>query len=226
MLVSQSTLAPAPGASHPRLSPAVTLVLVAARDEEQVLHHALQTLERERQAFRTASTLAEGCQRLLNEPIDLVLIDVRFPSEAILGAIFRFRRIAPSVRIVVYAKEQGLSTCIDAVPISKPETALASIGQPDGSHGSAGVHRIDVSSLQTLRGNGPPTPVSVLPLSDRQLAILKHLAEGLSVKEIASKLRVSYKSVDSLKYRMMRRLRIHDRVDLTRFAIREGLIAP
>ena len=63
-------------------------------------------------------------------------------------------------------------------------------------------------------------------LSDRQLEILRHLASGLSVKEIARTMRMSYKSIDSLKYRLMRRLAIHDRVGLTLYAIREGLIAP
>jgi DNA-binding NarL/FixJ family response regulator len=63
-------------------------------------------------------------------------------------------------------------------------------------------------------------------LSARQLDLLRHLASGLSVKEIAHAMRMSYKSVDSLKYRLMRRLAIRDRVGLTRFAIREGLVTP
>ena len=60
-------------------------------------------------------------------------------------------------------------------------------------------------------------------LSIQQLAILRHLARGKSVKEIAVALGRSEKSIDSHKYRIMNRLGIHDRVELCRFAIREGL---
>jgi DNA-binding NarL/FixJ family response regulator len=61
-------------------------------------------------------------------------------------------------------------------------------------------------------------------LSDRQLEVLRHLAYGLSVKDVARKMHISVKSVDSHKYRIMQSLEIHDRVDLARYAIREGLV--
>ncbi len=61
-------------------------------------------------------------------------------------------------------------------------------------------------------------------LSDRQIEVLRNLAFGLSVKDVARRMHISVKSVDSHKYRIMQALGIHDRVDLARFAIREGLV--
>ena len=63
-------------------------------------------------------------------------------------------------------------------------------------------------------------------LTPRQLEVLRHLAEGYSVKEAAKRMLLSAKSVDNHKYRIMRKLGICDRVELARFAIREGLIPP
>ncbi len=63
-------------------------------------------------------------------------------------------------------------------------------------------------------------------LTDRQLEVLVHLAEGKRVKEIADLLSISEKAVESHKYRLMNRLGIHDRVELCRWAIREGLVEP
>jgi DNA-binding NarL/FixJ family response regulator len=63
-------------------------------------------------------------------------------------------------------------------------------------------------------------------LSDRQLEVLRNLAYGMSVKDVARRMRISVKSVDSHKYRIMQSLGIHDRVDLARYAIREGLVCP
>lgn len=60
-------------------------------------------------------------------------------------------------------------------------------------------------------------------LSIMQLSILRHLAGGKAVKEIARLLDRSEKSIDSHKYRIMHRLGVHDRVALCRYAIREGV---
>jgi DNA-binding NarL/FixJ family response regulator len=58
------------------------------------------------------------------------------------------------------------------------------------------------------------------------LEILQLLACGDSLKMVASKLKLSKKSIDGHKYRMMRKLNVKDRVLLSRLAIREGLIQP
>ena len=63
-------------------------------------------------------------------------------------------------------------------------------------------------------------------LTKRQQEILKHLALGDSVKEVARKLFLAPKSVEGHKHRIMRKLGIHDRVLLARYAIRNGLILP
>jgi len=63
-------------------------------------------------------------------------------------------------------------------------------------------------------------------LTSRQLEVLRQLAKGASVKEVAKLMHLSQKSVDSHKYRIMHKLGIHDRVQLARFAIREGLMLP
>ncbi len=63
-------------------------------------------------------------------------------------------------------------------------------------------------------------------LTNRQIEVLRYLAWGHSVKQIAKMMHLSEKSVDSHKYRIMNRLGIHDRVKLALFAIREQLIDP
>lgn len=72
--------------------------------------------------------------------------------------------------------------------------------------------------------NGAPHSLS--SLTARQIEVLRNLANGASVKEVAAKMNLSEKSVDSHKYRIMRRLGIHDRVKLALFAVREGLVLP
>lgn len=61
-------------------------------------------------------------------------------------------------------------------------------------------------------------------LTLRQLQVLRHLVRGESVKEVASTMTLSERAIESHKYRIMQKLGIHDRVELARFAIREGLM--
>ena len=63
-------------------------------------------------------------------------------------------------------------------------------------------------------------------LSNRQQEILTCLAMGDSVKDAAKKLFLAPKSVEGHKHRIMKKLGIHDRVLLARYAIRQGLILP
>jgi len=61
-------------------------------------------------------------------------------------------------------------------------------------------------------------------LTLRQIQVLRHLARGESVKEVAKIMMLSERAIESHKYRIMQKMGIHDRVVLTRFAIREGLM--
>jgi DNA-binding NarL/FixJ family response regulator len=61
-------------------------------------------------------------------------------------------------------------------------------------------------------------------LTDRQIQVLKLVAEGHRTREVAKRLGLSVKTVESHRSEIMKRLRIHDVVSLVRYAIRVGLI--
>jgi len=63
-------------------------------------------------------------------------------------------------------------------------------------------------------------------LTSRQTEVLRHLVRGESVKEVSRTMALSERAIESHKYRIMRKLGIHDRVELARYAIREGLAIP
>ncbi len=63
-------------------------------------------------------------------------------------------------------------------------------------------------------------------LTPREIEILRYLAQGMSAKELAKVMKISPKTVDNHKTSLMAKLDIHNRVDLARFAFREGLATP
>ena len=64
------------------------------------------------------------------------------------------------------------------------------------------------------------------PLSPREKEILKLIADGLSSREIADQLEISFKTAVAHRYHIMEKLQIHDVVTLVRYALRNKLIAP
>ncbi len=77
-----------------------------------------------------------------------------------------------------------------------------------------------------MRGGGAPADVPFEVLTPRQREVLQLIAEGLSNKEIASRLDLSVKTVETHRTELMERLGIHGVAGLVRYAIRGGLVHP
>jgi DNA-binding NarL/FixJ family response regulator len=72
----------------------------------------------------------------------------------------------------------------------------------------------------------PAEPTADDELTQRQIEILKLIAQGSASKEIAFELGLSSKTIDVHRARIMERLQLNDIASLTRYAVRKGLIAP
>ncbi|MEK6674133.1 MAG: response regulator transcription factor [Planctomycetota bacterium] len=78
--------------------------------------------------------------------------------------------------------------------------------------------------IQTHENRHKPTENGrINPLTKRECEVATLLAEGLSVKEVAKSLHVSAKTVDTHKTRLMSKLGVHNRVELVRVALQNGL---
>jgi DNA-binding NarL/FixJ family response regulator len=78
----------------------------------------------------------------------------------------------------------------------------------------------------SLAGEGfADTEHEAAPLSSREREVLQLLAEGKSTRETAARLFVSVKTVETHRQHVMRKLDLHTVAELTRYAIREGIVA-
>ena len=76
--------------------------------------------------------------------------------------------------------------------------------------------------LGTLARARPPSDGGDVDLSDREAEVLLLIAQGHSNKEIASRLKISTKTVETYKARSMEKLGLMGRADMVRFALQEG----
>lgn len=72
------------------------------------------------------------------------------------------------------------------------------------------------------RRSSPPGSVAVVSLSEREAEVVRHLAQGLTMKEIAAQLSLSPRTLETYRARAMEKLGLKNRADLVRYAIHRG----
>lgn len=162
---------------------------------------------------------------------DIVVMDIDMPGMICFGAVAQMRTSLPDLKVVFLSAffhdhyiEQALKVGASGYVVKgdPPSTLFDALREVagGGSYFSKDVRsRLvcndgDVSSDTGTRTNS---------LTNREVEVLRYLARGLSKKEIARTMHISVKTVEHHTTSVMRKLDIHDRVELARYAIREGL---
>lgn len=163
---------------------------------------------------------------------DVILMDISMPVLRGLDAVRRIRKRSPGAKVLmltIYEDEDVVARCLEAgawgyiVKDAPPSQLVYAIeaAAHDQQYMSPKVMK-PVVGRYVKREEKSSTRYDLL--SDREREILVLLAQGASLKEIASQLNLSVKTVDAHKYNLMRKLDLHDRAGLIRYAIRSKLI--
>lgn len=215
---------------------ATTRILLA--DDHALVRRGLRLIldgEPDLQVVAEAGDGAEAVDLATREAVDLAIIDIAMPRMTGLQAARELSRRAPAVRVLMLSMYDNEQYLFEALKVGACGYVLKSVADRDlleacraAMRGEPFLYPGAVTALirDYLRRSRTSEAVPDRILTPREEEIVKLIAEGHSAKDIADVLVISVKTVDRHRANILHKLGLRDRLELTRFAIRAGLVEP
>jgi DNA-binding NarL/FixJ family response regulator len=211
-------------------------VRVLVADDHEIVRRGLRLVmdqEPDLEVVAEAADGAEAVERALSDEIHLAILDVSMPRMTGLQAVRELAKRKPALRTLILSMYENDQFLFEALKSGASGYVLKSGADRD----------IVEACRAAMRGETflYPTAVSTLvkdfleegksadrfdPLTPREQQVLKLIAEAHPSKEIAAMLSISIKTVERHRANILEKLGMRDRVELTRYAIRRGLVEP
>jgi two-component system response regulator NreC len=199
-------------------------------DDHVLVRQGLRSLL-ESEGFIVAGEAADGheaTQLVRSESVDVAVLDISMPRFNGLNAALELVRTCPRVRVIVLTQHDEPQYVAEAFRCGVRGYVLKSQAARDLTHAIRIVCRGEVYLSPGVSGAVAQSYASstavTATLSVRERQVLQLIAEGESTKEIAVRLGISAKTVETHRFKLMRKLDIHDTAGLVRYAIRHGII--
>lgn len=164
---------------------------------------------------------------------DVVLMDLNLGEQSGVDAIRRLTADVPSARVLVLSASGAHSDVLEAVKAGASGYLVKSASVDelvDAVHRTAVGDAVFTAGLAGLvlgeyrRMAVDPQPgEEPVRLTDRETEVLREVAKGLTARQIAKRLVISHRTVENHVQSTLRKLQLHNRVELARYAIEHGL---
>jgi DNA-binding NarL/FixJ family response regulator len=185
--------------------------------------------------YEVTAAVGEGEQAVRVAPAarpDVVVLDLQLPDLSGVEVVRRLTAVDPGIRVLMLSASGEQQDVLDALKAgalgyllksAKPAELLDAVartaaGDPVFTVGLAGLVLGEYRRLAAV----PAAPVDIPRLTDRETEVLRLVAKGLSYKQIAERLVVSHRTVQNHVQNTLGKLQLHNRVELTRYAIEQG----
>jgi len=163
---------------------------------------------------------------------DVILMDISMPVMSGIDATKRLCAEMPDVRILVLTMHENKEYTLEIIRAGAKGYILKNSTSEELKDAIDTVYKGDayfsnvISQMilnEYVKESGHVEGQKLTKLSPREVEVLSHIADGFSNKEIAAKLCVSMRTVETHRERIMRKLDIHSVAELTKYAISKGI---
>jgi DNA-binding NarL/FixJ family response regulator len=179
-----------------------------------------------------ASDGAEAMALALSEEIDLAILDISMPRMTGLQAARELQQRRPDVRVLILSMHESEQYLYEALRAGASGYVVKTVADRDlleacraTMRGEPFLYPGAVTALvndHLRRAREGKLPLD--PLTPRETEVIKLVAESYTNRQIAEALVISEKTVDRHRANILEKLGMRDRVELTRYAIRNGLV--
>jgi DNA-binding NarL/FixJ family response regulator len=210
----------------------MTINLLIADDHEVIRTGVKSMLEgSDIQVVAEASTGNQAIEQTVKHHPDVVLLDVRMPETDGLEALERIIDRSPRTKVVILTGHDNPTYIARAVALgaagyllkdSPRETIVGAInrahtGLPPDNESLMG-------RVRNTMARRRPTYDEDIPLTNREVQVLRHVALGLSNREIGRSLEISIETVKEHVQNILRKLEAGDRTEAAVWAVKKGLV--
>lgn len=213
------------------------MIRIALADDHQLVLDGLKALIRTQDDFEIVVEANDGrrlLQLLETVDVDLAMVDIDMPIMSGLQAIEEIKKIKPETKCIALTMHNEKGMIQKVVSAGAAAYILKNIDQEDlilaiRKVAEGGKFFSDEVTM-TLAGNSSldQSTYQNVTLSDdlteREIEILKWIAQGYSNKEISEKLFISHRTVDTHRTNLMKKLDVHNIAGLIRNALRAGYV--
>jgi DNA-binding NarL/FixJ family response regulator len=213
--------------------PLVTRILIA--DDHAIVRSGLRRVLDAQSDLRVVAEAVDGAEaveKALAEDVHLAILDVSMPRMTGIQAATELTKRKPEIRVLMLSMYDSEQYLFEALRAGASGYVLKSGADEDIVDACRAAMRgesfLYPSAVNTLirdyidRGEQEQPDI----LTPRELEVLKLIAEAQTSKQIAEQLVISVKTVERHRQNILDKLGLRDRVELTRYAIRRGLIQP
>jgi DNA-binding NarL/FixJ family response regulator len=217
--------------------PLKTRILLA--DDHDVVRKGLRMVLDSAPDLEVVAEAGDGAEALeialSEQDIHLAVLDVTMPRMTGLQAAREITRRKPELRVLILSMHDNEQYFFEALKAGASGYVLKTVADRDLIEACRATMRGEpflypaavralVRDYLDRASRGEETPED--PLSPRELEVVKLIGEGFTSEEIAGQLFISKKTVDRHRANVLEKLGMRNRVELTRYAIRRGLVVP
>ncbi len=220
----------------PRSTVGRSMTRVLLADDHALVRHGLRMILDAEPDFEVVAEASDGQEAVasaLGQPIDLALLDVAMPRLTGIQAARQLTAQRPDLRVLIVSMHDNEQFFFEALRAGASGYILKSAAHEDliracrsAMRGEPFLYPKGVAALVRDYLERGPGEMPEDPLSGRESEVLKLVAEGLTSREIATVLHISDKTVERHRSNILEKLGLRDRVALTKYAIRRGLVEP